>query len=378
MHSLHLVHLSTLHRRDDARVFTKEVKTLAEAFSHQVSYIVADGKGSEFISANLAIHDLGSLKWGRSGRALLGSYRAFCAIRTNKVHSVHFHDPELIPLSLLLKLFGYKVIYDVHEDMPPSIMSREWIPAIFRIPMALSMGVLERLAGIVFDAIVTATPKIGTRFPKNKTVLVQNFPIQSELVATRSVPYKSRSYAFAYVGGIQYLRGAKEMVMALEYFQDEFKPVLEMAGEFSPDGFGDTLRTLPAWSSVNYHGYIGRSEVANLLGGVRAGLVLLHPIPNYLDAYPVKMFEYMAAGLPVIASDFPLWRQIVEQSHCGLLGLLVDPLNPEAIANAMRWILEHPTEAAEMGERGKKIVEEKYNWDHERTKLTNLYKRLLG
>lgn len=373
--SLCLVQLSTLHPRNDIRIFIKQAKTLAEALPHRVSYVVADGKGSESISSKLAVHDLGRLKWGRAGRALLGSYRALCAIRADRVHCVHFHDPELIPLSLLLKLFGYKVIYDVHEDVPRSTMSRRWIPVIVRIPVALAMIALEWLAGKVFDAIVAATPTIAARFPRNKTVLVQNFPIKAELVAINPVPYQHRPHAFAYVGGIADIRGAKEMVMALEYLQNIPGLRLEMAGEFSPDSFGNELRALPAWSLVNYHRLIGRPEVANLLGNARSGLVLLHPIPNYIDAQPTKMFEYMAAGLPVIASDFPLWRQIIEGSQCGLL---VDPLNPQAIADAMRWILEHPVEAEAMGQRGRKAVEETYNWDHEGTKLIALYEKLLA
>jgi glycosyltransferase involved in cell wall biosynthesis len=177
------------------------------------------------------------------------------------------------------------------------------------------------------------------------------------------------------VGGIVNIRGAKEMVIALEYLRDISGLKLEMAGEFSPDGFDNELRVLLAWSLVNYHGHIGRSEVANLLGGVRAGLVVLHPVINYIDALPVKMFEYMAAGLPVIASDFPLWRQIIEGAQCGLL---VDPMCPEAIADAMRWILVHPIEAEAMGRRGRKAVEEKYNWNHEADKLIDLYKKLLA
>lgn len=87
------------------------------------------------------------------------------------------------------------------------------------------------------------------------------------------------------------------------------------------------------------------------------------------------MFEYMSASLPVIASDFPLWRRIIDGAGCGLL---VDPLNSEAIVEAMRWILDHPTEAEAMGMRGRQAVERTYNGDAEAEKLLNLYKKLLN
>ena len=86
------------------------------------------------------------------------------------------------------------------------------------------------------------------------------------------------------------------------------------------------------------------------------------------------MFEYMSVGLPVIVSGFPLWRRIVDEAGCGLP---VDPLNPQAIADAMVWILDHPAEAEAMGRRGREAVEKYYNWETETDKLAALYKKLL-
>ncbi|QYX56780.1 glycosyltransferase [Roseovarius sp. SCSIO 43702] len=83
----------------------------------------------------------------------------------------------------------------------------------------------------------------------------------------------------------------------------------------------------------------------------------------------------MGAGLPVIASDFPLWRQIVDGAGCGLLA---DPQDPRAIARAMDWILDNPDEAEEMGRRGKHAVETTYNWPTEAEKLVAFYNERLG
>ncbi|MCY4211547.1 MAG: glycosyltransferase, partial [Gammaproteobacteria bacterium] len=108
---------------------------------------------------------------------------------------------------------------------------------------------------------------------------------------------------------------------------------------------------------------------------VRAGLVLYHPTPGILNAYPTKMFEYMSVGLPVIASDFPAWRHIVDRAECGLL---VNPLEPSAIADAMLWLLNNPQEAERMGRRARKAAEEFYSWEREGDKLIRLYKKLLS
>ena len=232
---------------------------------------------------------------------------------------------------------------------------------------------LEQVAGRFFDAIVPATPEIAKRFPAEKTVVVQNFPILKELIVPDLVPYAHRPPHFAYVGAITRARGPVEMVEAINQVSSD-EAGLRFAGAFSPQNLQSEIKALPGWEKIDFLGWVDRKQVANLLGSVRAGLVVLHPTKRYPDAYPVKMFEYMAAGLPVIASDFLLWREIVDGVGCGLL---VDPLNPDAIAKAMQWILDHPAEAEAMGRRGRQAVEEKYNWEWEAKKLIGLYKELM-
>jgi len=131
---------------------------------------------------------------------------------------------------------------------------------------------------------------------------------------------------------------------------------------------------MPGWQNVETLGYLDRNAVKSTLSRSMRGLVLFHPEPNHVNAQPNKMFEYMSAGIPVIASNFPLWKEIVEGTECGIC---VDPLNPKEIADAIRWIIEHPVEASRMGENGRKAVEERYNWGIEEKKLLELYNKIL-
>jgi glycosyltransferase involved in cell wall biosynthesis len=295
------------------------------------------------------------------------------AVRKVRPAVAHFHDPELIPVGLALKFRGIKVVYDVHEDLPRQILGKSWLSPWLRRPVSLVAEAVEWVAGKAFDGIVAATPTIARRFPARKTVMVQNFPILSELVAPDSVPYEQRSPDFAYVGGLGKIRGSREMVEAISRIRDG-SARLQFAGKFANAPDEEEARALEGWDRVNFHGWADRPSVARLLGEVRAGLVLFHSSPAHRNAQPNKMFEYMAAGLPVIASDFPLWREIVDGAGCGVL---VDPLHPDAIAEAMQWILDYPDKAEVMGRRGRKAVEETYNWEPEAEKLIGLYRRLL-
>lgn len=124
---------------------------------------------------------------------------------------------------------------------------------------------------------------------------------------------------------------------------------------------------------IKYIGKINRKEVNELYGKARAGIVIYQPAANHIESQPIKMFEFMAAGLPVVASNFPLWREIIEGNKCGLS---VDPQNAEAVRNACMELLNNPENAQVMGRNGKKAVDAKYNWTNEEKKLLELYESI--
>jgi glycosyltransferase involved in cell wall biosynthesis len=151
--------------------------------------------------------------------------------------------------------------------------------------------------------------------------------------------------------------------------------ILKLAGRFFDMNLENETRELCVGKPVEMMGFLKRPEVKSLLAESQVGLVALHPLENYLDSLPVKMFEYMAAGLPVIASDFPFWQKIIAENACGIS---VDPLEPEKIARAVNWLLENPQQAEEMGRNGKKAVSQKFNWQNEEKKLLGLYSDLFA
>lgn len=366
-----VAHLSSVHQVNDVRIVRKECVTLREA-GFRVALVVPAEASVE--ACEVELHPV-PLPRDRSQRMLMTTFRIFRMARALDATLYHLHDPELIPVGLLLKALGRKVIYDAHEDLPSDIRDKSWIPRSVRAPVAMAAAAAEWLACWAFDRIVAATPAIARRFPADRTTLVQNFPLPGELTNPAPSDYAQRAPDFAYVGGIQLARGAAEMVDAIGLLPAASGAVLRMAGPLAPPSLGEKLSRRSGWARVRHDHWRDRPGIARLLSEVRAGLVLFHPLRNHVESQPNKLFEYMAAGLPVVASAFPLWRQIVEDTGCGLL---VDPTAPQAIAEAMAWILDHPVEAEAMGQRGLAAVMRTYNWAPEGARLTAIYRHLTG
>jgi glycosyltransferase involved in cell wall biosynthesis len=365
-----VAHLTTVHRADDQRIAVKECASLGAAGYDVVLIHASDAAPPRDLPIRLRRITRST---GRLGRMTLTVARMLRAALGARAELYHFHDPELIPVGLALKAAGRHVIYDVHEDVPRQMEYKPYLPVAVRRPVGRAVGVVESVARAAFDGIVAATPRIATRFPGERTVIVQNFPKLREFSGIIGPPYADRDRHVVYVGRINPEIGGREMLRAMTHLGGAGIR-LTLAGHIVPSlrrEMDEAAARLP----ISLPGWLERDEVAELLGSARVGLVLFHPLANHVEAYPTKMFEYMAAGLPVVASDFPLWREIVEGTGCGRV---VDPLDPAAIAAAVEWLIDHPAEAQAMGERGREAVRKRFNWEASERTLLDFYARLLN
>ncbi len=361
------VHLASSHSAFDTRIFHKECKTLANA-GFKVTLIVPHELDEIVDGVRIRSVPLPGNGKERLSKTIGNIYRAALAESPEAIF--HFHDAEMIFHMFLLKIRGRKVIYDAHEDTPKQVMYQHWIPWVLRGPISLVMRVAEWLGGHVFDGIVVAEPGILKRFHSKRTVLVHNFPLLNELNTSDSTPYLERPPRITYIGGITRKRGIAEMLAAVSLLPAELRAEIVLGGSFFPATLQEDIRHMQGYDRTDIRGWLDRDQVSDLLASSRIGIVTLHPTEKYLNSYPTKLFEYMSAGLPVIASDFPQWRQFVEEDRCGIL---VDPLAPQSIADAIQWMLENPEEAAAMGARGRTAVSQKYNWEQDAPGLLALY-----
>lgn len=364
-----IAHLTSVHPRYDTRIFVKECTSLAD-HGYDISLVVADGKGDE-TQNDVHFVDVGAKEGNRFARMTKTVQKVYQKSLELDADLYHLHDPELIPIGLKLKKMGKKVIFDAHEDLPNQLLEKPYLNQFLLKILSKVAYYYESYSAKKFDAIITATPFIREKFLayNPKTIDINNFPKLSEFPPHTQT---KRDNTIVYIGEIAHVRGIKEMVKSLRYMPDIR---LNLGGNFCEPEVESEVKSYSEWNQVNELGFLNRYEVSHLLSQSIAGLVTLHPTRSYIDSLPVKMFEYMASSLPMIASDFPLWRSIITEAQCGIC---VDPLDPKAIAEAIQWIVDHPSEAEIMGKNGLNAVQKKYNWEHEEKKLLTLYCDLLG
>lgn len=363
--------LTSVHPAFDARIFHKEAKTLVKG-GYEV--VLIGQHSAEEVVDGVKIIPLPTPK-SRFERVTKIGWKLLRAALREKADVYHFHDPELIPIGLVLKFFGKKVIYDVHEDVPEQILSKDYIPKFLKKLVSGSFKIFENYSSKAFSFVITATDAIACKFLKrtSNVISVKNY-ISGEYAKTKAQSKISHNVLkVIFVGGIYRERGIIEGIKAMNLLSDlPLKLVLYGSVD---EKFSLELKSLDVTGRLDYQGIIPYTEVADRLKEADIGFICDCPLKRHMEGLPVKLFEYMAAGLPSIASNFQLWKEIVEGSHCGIC---VDPTSPEQMAEAMKYLYENPSERRQMGINGRKAILEKYNWEKEGRKLLNIYSRILG
>ncbi len=350
-------HLTSAHTQEDIRIFHKECVSLAGA-GYDV-YQISCGK--TYDKKGVHIVGIGLKPTGRFTRMRKTASEIYKAALKIDADVYHLHDPELLPYGLKLKRLGKKVLFDSHEDVPEQIMDKDYIAGPLRKIVSVGYRSYESHVIKQLDAVVAATPHIAEKFKGRcrKVVTVNNYPLLDD-IKFHEKSFTEREPIICYAGGISEMRGEKIMVEALRHVAGK----LIMAGDHEIES---------PYPNIQYVGRLNRDGVNELYGSARLGLCILKPIKNYYYSQPIKIFEYMAAGLPVVASNFPLWRKIVEDNACGVC---VDPADINAVRKACEELLNNPEKGQQLGRNGRKAVFEKYNWANEEKTLLALYDSL--
>lgn len=291
----------------------------------------------------------------------------------------HFQNPELIPIALVAKwLFRKKIVYDAYEDFPSMARNSAWIPVFLRSSIAKVVSWLENLAALVFDGVMTADPftlRRMARTGKSRKLVFFNFP-NLNFFSSPIAPVKR--FEFVYRGGLSERTGTMLLLDAMHILAVQGKPARLLLIGYSDNRITFTrlqerIRVLGLEPLVEIRGRIPHESMARALSEASIGVSPLLANPKFLLNIPVKIFEYWACGLPVVASDLPPIRPFFRDHEYGLLFKTGDA---QALSEALAWVLDHPEEAARMGERGRRAVIERFNNRNEIRKLRSFLKRI--
>lgn len=371
--------LSSVHPALDNRVFYREARSLQRAGYDVMLVAVHD---QDEVKDGIRIVALPKVpRWKRPLVWLDLLQKA----RRSEADIYHFHDPELLLVSPLLRLItGKPVVYDIHEVYADFIKVKDYLPAWIRYPVAWLFGWLEPLLARMQSGLIFADEEIAKQFRSfwgPKTTLF-NYPSRSfvqqagDVVASceRSEP------VVLYLGSMERNRGSQLMLEAFAQVRERVPEArLLLVGNVVPP---DLERELEAMAQAlciddgfSYAGLVPFEAIGQYLCQASVGWVTWQPVPKNEKNIPTKLFEYMAYQLPVVCSDLASTRPYVRE---GQTGYLVEANNPKAHAEGIVRLLNDRELSQRMGKAGQVWVSNELNWDAMETRLLSLYRRVLG
>ena len=286
---------------------------------------------------------------------------------------VQLHSPELLLYVNSLKRAGKKVIFDSHEFYSLQIREKHYIPKPLRnmiasLYEAFETRALQRIDAVVYPCTVQGRDLFASR--AKRAVKIENYSMPVEPALLPSGPADTR--AVIHAGGLTEARG----ITTLAHAVSKTNAKLILCGPFSsPEYQQEILASCPS-GQIEYMGTLNREDLFRQYGRSAIGVCTLRAVGQYalLDNMSTKVYEYMQCGLPVVVSNFPCYQYWNEKYH---FGICVDPSNEDEIADAIRYLLDHPDEARQMGENGRRAVKEEFNWGVEEKKLLALYEDIM-
>lgn len=371
-----ICHMTSGHKNTDTRIFQKECSSLAKKDNYEV-YLVTQGESRD--ENGVHIIGTGGKATSRLKRMLFMTKKVYKKSLEVDADIYHLHDPELLPYALRLKKRGKIVIFDSHEDYSVLMLEKKYIPSLLRKPVQYIFNIYQNKVLKKLDAIVGVTPHYIEKFKKinPKTVLVTNYPIvkkETESMEKQNYSEKKENI-LVFAGGISEYWSHEIIISVLDRCKDvQYK----MMGIGRKD-YLESLKKIKGYDKVVYLGKIPFDEVKKELENATIGLAIAqyNNNTNYKTGTlgNTKLFEEMLAEIPVICTDFILWKDIVEKYQCGIC---VNPYNMDEIEAAVKWLVNNPEKARKMGKNGKRAVVEEFNWERQEIKLFELYEQMVN
>ncbi len=365
--------LSSVHPPFDARTFQREIKTLIRA-GHEVTLICATAERDRVVDGVRVI--------GFPPRTALLSrplnwYYISTLVRRVPADAYQFIDPELLPLAWWLARWSRKpVVYDCHEHYGHAILTDERIPAVVRRPAAWLFDAVEKAVSARLAGVIVVDEWGRKHFEHARRVIgLRNLPWQEMFEASTREDKLSRNVV--YLGDVsESRRGISLLIEVMALLRHTDVSLLVVGDVDTPqtrERLDSLIRQRRLGDRVHIIGHVPYRAVTSYLRQAAIGLVVLRPTPRWEGVTPVKVFEYMAAGIPFVASDTLLLRQFVARLNTGIV---VEPQSAQAFADAIDHLFDHPQQMREMGDNGRQAFLSEYNWERESLTLVEFYQSL--
>ena len=367
---MRVIHLTSVHPWNDNRIFHKECVSLAQK-GFDV-FLIAPATEKKVVN-DVHIIPLSEVK-SRLLRILVQPIRLFFKGMQLEGDIYHFHDPELIPIALFLRLFRKNVIYDIHEDNISVIQARPSIPWLLRNLLVIIVRIVEWLAQKCMHIII-AESYYKRRFKNG--LIIKNYPLVHNRINLNENNI-SVTNAIIYTGKITPIRGALIHSSIPGYVPGvEVHMVGEHTSALREEMLNNTRHGRNKLLLMGTDDFVSPSIIQDYYSKHKwlAGLAIFPFSDHYKEKELTKFFEYMLNGIPIICSNFPVWNKLVEKEKCGLT---VNPNDPQDIKEKIEYLLNNKEEAISMGARGRAAVLSKYNWESQEKKLIELYELIVS
>ena len=361
--------VAPVHNCNDVRVFHKVAKTLAEQNYYVILYARCEDAGWKDGVYIKSVPNLG--KYLR----MLYLPILFVQLILERAKVYHFNNPDTLPLAIVMKKMGYKVIYDTHEDFSQRIMTKEWIPFGLRTYVANIVTRLEKYLAVKADAFFVTQNELVEKY--TGSTLLLNAPIVDndfiERVVHQSDKIIKDRLMVVYAGHtISYERGIEQMIDAINIVNKEIDVGFWLIGNID-NSYLEKISKLEGFKYVEYLGYLDYEKAMSYVHKADIGLVTILDVADHKNTSANKIYEYMLFETPFIASNFEKWQNELKGLNAGVF---VDPSKPREISNSILSMI-NDNNLSFMFINGKDYINDKFNWDIESQKLTKVYQGLV-
>lgn len=361
-------HFTSVHNRYDVRIFQKQCVSLVE-LGYDVTLVVCDELPDENIKG-VNIVSTGYKPKNRLKRYIKADQMIYRLALKADADIYCFHDPELLRYAKKLSHRKKKVIFDSHEFYALQLLTKNYISKCLRKLVSQIYQNIEKCSLYYVDAVLTPCTIDSTNYFQNKakkTIFIGNFPRISEFYNAYT-PNIIKENTACYTGSLTFERGVYHLGLA----SNKVKGNIVLAGQFSSKEFEKKVMGANKKENLFYAGVLAKKDIIHLYKKSKIGICTLLDVGQYyhIDTLPTKAYEYMSMGIPVVISNTKYVLKLLENYS---FGLPVKSDDIDAIADAIKYLLENPEIALQMGAEGRRAIYDIFNWEKEITKLGQLY-----